>query len=109
MRAAMIEQFLFGCLRPRFQYDKRFADFAPFRIRHADDRTHVNCRMLIQHLFDFDRIHIFAAAEEHVLLAIHDEKIPFLIVLGEVTGMKPTVLVHNRRARFGIIEIAGRV
>ncbi len=65
--------------------------------------------MLVQNLFDLDRVHVLAAAEEHVLLAVDDEKVPLVVVLCQIAGVEPAICVHCRRARLRVVEIAGAV
>ena len=45
----------------------------PVGVRHADDGALRHRRVLVERLFDFDRIGVFAARDEHVFDAIHDD------------------------------------
>ena len=47
--------------------------------------------MLRQRIFDFGRIDVFAAADDHVLQTIGDEDEAVLVHVGTVTGMHPAV------------------
>ena len=47
--------------------------------------------MLVEHLLDLARVHVVAAADDHVLLAVDDEEEAVLVDLAEVAGVEPAV------------------
>src|ERR1700722_17537618 len=48
--------------------------FAERLVRHADDRGLGDRGVLVQHLLDLPRVDVVTAADDHVLLAVHDEE-----------------------------------
>ena len=60
-------------------------------VRNGDDRAFQDGGMVIKHALNFRRGHVFAAAQNHVLGAIDNENVTFLIDCGQVAGVKPAV------------------
>ncbi len=48
--------------------------------------------MFLDDLFDVGRIDVEPACDDHVLLAVHDVKVPVLVHFGNVAGIEPAVL-----------------
>ena len=63
-------------------------------------------RVLIQNFLDLSGIHILAAADEHILLAVNDIEITFVIVIGDIASMKVSALINSLCGCLWIIEIA---
>ena len=61
--------------------------------------------MLSQCIFDFGRIDVFAAADDHVLQSIGDEDESVLVHIGAVTGMHPAVL-EGGCGLLGLVPVA---
>ena len=71
--------------------DEGLDDLAPFDRRHADDGAFVDRRMTHQHGFDFRGRDIFAAADDHVVLAAGEEDVAVVVEPSEVAGRAPSV------------------
>src|SRR5437588_3112413 len=73
-------------------------------MRNADRRGCGDRGMLIEHFVDFAWINIFAAANNHVALAVDDEKESILVAITNIAGMKPAV-AKGLLSSFGTLEI----
>ena len=62
--------------------------------------------MLVEDLFDLARIHVVAAADDQLLLAIDDEEVAVLVDSRHVAGVEPAVGVDRLRGRVGPVPVA---
>ena len=63
--------------------------------------------MLVQRILNFYRVDIFAAGDEHILFAVADVEVPLLVILHDVAGVEPALVVNDGRRGFGIVPVAG--
>jgi hypothetical protein len=75
-----------ACVDPRagFRFNQRTDSFAPFA-------RHRHVWMSGEHIFDITRINIEPAAHDHVLVAIKDVEVSFLIGTGDIARVKPAI------------------
>ena len=81
--------------------------FAILVVGHADNSAFVNIFMLVERCFNFGRIDVLAAGDDHVLLAIKQEHETVLVHLPDIAGMKPAI-PKGGRIFFGSVQIADR-
>ena len=62
--------------------------------------------MLVEDLLDLARVHVVAAADDQVLLAIDDEEVPVLVGLGDVAGLEPPLAVDRLGRRVRSVPVA---
>ena len=62
---------------------------------HGDDRGLADGLVLVEDLLDLARVHVVAAADDQLLLAVDDEEVAVLVDLGHVAGLEPAVLVDG--------------
>src|SRR5690348_12157858 len=62
---------------------------AEMLIRDSDDGGFGYGWMLVDDLFDLARVHVESAADDHVLLPVHDVEIAVLVDSGQVAGLEP--------------------
>src|SRR5260221_9780064 len=74
--------------------DDRLDRFPPALIRNSDDGDGGDPRMGRQDVFDLCGVDILAAADNHVLGAIHDIVKPVRIAAGQVAAPVPALLQH---------------
>src|SRR5579872_7486103 len=60
-------------------------------VRHADHGGLGDRGMLVEHLLDLARVDVVAAADDQVLLAVHDVEVAVLVDPGQVAGVEPAV------------------
>src|SRR5690606_19982580 len=75
----------------RLEHDDRADAFAPLRIGHADHRAFGYGVVLQQRVFDFPRINVFAAGNDHVFLAVDQMQHAVLVEHAHVAGVDPAV------------------
>src|SRR6185503_8165079 len=63
----------------RSQGHCRNNNLAPFRIRRSDHGCHAHGGMLVEDFLDVVREYVLSSADDHVLLAIDDVEITFLV------------------------------
>src|SRR5215813_12292101 len=78
-------------MRTRLRYYECADGFAPFGIRDADYASHCHVRMNGKRIFDIAGIDIKPATHYHVLLAIKDVEVSFLIGASDIARVKPTI------------------
>src|ERR1043166_2771183 len=61
--------------------------------------------MLIKNFVDFARVNVFAAANDHVALAIDNKEEAIFVAIANVAGMKPAIAKRDGSC-FGIAVIA---
>ena len=61
------------------------------RIGPAHDRCFLHARKLVEDLLDLARIDVDAVDQQHVLFAVGDEVIAFVIAVADVAGQEPAV------------------
>src|SRR5215216_349210 len=61
----------------------------------ADDGGLGDRGVLVEDLFDLARVHVVAAADDHLLLAVDDEEVAVLVDLAHVAGAEPAILVED--------------
>ena len=67
------------------------ADFAPLLVGDADDGGFGHGGKLVQHALDFGRIDVLAAGNVHVLPAVDDVVVAFLVDARSVSRVQPAV------------------
>ena len=77
----------------------------PHRMRDSEYRHFLHGGVPIEHLFDLAACDVLATGLDHVLLAVHDMQEPELVVVAEVSGMKPPAAERFSGARW-IVEVA---
>src|SRR6478736_5085551 len=70
--AAVLDELVLAGRAGRPQHDAGLDRLPPAAVRHADDGRLQHRRMRQQRLLDFARIDVFAARDDHVLLAVDD-------------------------------------
>src|SRR6185437_4324112 len=88
-----------------FRYDDGLHRFAPFFVRHANHGYVGNIGMAIDRAFDFRRIDVFRASDDHVFHAVVNVDIAVFIQIARIAGAKPAVLVDGLRRGFRQIPI----
>ena len=73
----------------RAQHHEAERRLAPFIVRDADDATVEHRGVLLEYRLDVGGKDVLAAGEDHVLLAVDDEKIAILVEPAEVAGAQP--------------------
>src|SRR4030042_1067643 len=63
----------------------------PFFIRNTNDSHLGNCRMLIENLLYLPGINILSSGNDHVLFSVNDVDITSLIIVSQITCMKPSI------------------
>jgi hypothetical protein len=72
-------------------------------VRHPENRDLAHGGVLVEDLFDLARVHVVAAADDQILLAINDE-VPVLVDLADVTGLEPPGAVDRLRRRLRAVQ-----
>ncbi len=85
--------------------DHRLDQFAPLLVRNADDGGAFDRRVLVKDVLDLPGEDVEAAADNHVLGAVHNVEVSLLVELAHVSGPQPAVPERLRRL-FGLLEIA---
>ena len=85
--------------------DERLDLLAVALVRHADDRGQRDRLVGDQHLLDLARVHVEAAADDHVLGAVDDVVEAVLVAAGQVAGAEPAV-AHHLGGRLGPVVVA---
>src|SRR5437868_728119 len=60
---------------PRLENHAGLYDFAPLWIRYSENRHFTNCRMRVNHGFDFAGVNVFPAGDDHVLQTIENVEV----------------------------------
>ncbi len=71
--------------------DDRRHGLTPRPVRHADHRHLGHRRMLGEHRFDLDRVHVLASRDDHVLHPVGDEQVALPVDVPGVAGAQETV------------------
>src|SRR4051795_1386472 len=66
-------------------------DFTPSLVRYTNDGSLGDGFMLVQHVFHLRRIYVLATRDVHILPAIDDEVVAFLVDHGGIARMQPAV------------------
>ena len=83
---------LFECQRRfRFQGDYSHHGFAIIWMRDSDHSTVKDAGVRLDCVFDFDTVHIHAAGDDQIFLAIYQGDIPFLVNRRQVTCQEPAI------------------
>ncbi len=90
--AEAVERFLIGCCAG-FEDHGSSDDLPPFRIRHTNHHRIEHVWVLSEHLLDFDRVDVLAAADDQVTAALDDEEIAILVQIADVARVKLAVCV----------------
>ena len=85
--------------------DVGFDFLAHFFVWHTDHGHHRNHWMRHQHFFQLTRIHVVAAAQNHILDPIHNRQIAFVVKDADVAGVEPAVS-HGFGGRIGAFIVA---
>ncbi len=91
MLSAEFQNIFFINRRAKFRDDIGFGNFTANRVFDADDACVFDARMLRQHVFDFFRIHVFAADNNHIFLPVSDKHKAVVIHVTEVAGQEPAL------------------
>src|SRR5690349_1223718 len=94
---AKLEQLLVAQLRVRLLHNQCLWNLAPFVAGHRNHNSFVNRWVRGQHLFDFERRDVLAAADDDVLLPIDDQHVVVGIDRREIAGMEPSAFHRGRR------------
>src|SRR5258708_6780500 len=84
-------QYLRLCRGARCERDGRPALLAELVGGQADDGRLGDRGMLVQDLLDLARVDVVAAADDHLLLAVHDEEVAIGVHPRQVTSPEPAV------------------
>src|SRR3954463_8039003 len=76
------------------QLDERAGHLAPFGIRLGDHGCEQHCRMLVEHVLDFDRGDVLATGDDDVLGTVLDDDVAVLVEHAEVAGVKPAAFEY---------------
>src|SRR5512138_2848800 len=98
--------FLFARGRTRLEAKPRADLFAILLVGHADDLHFLHDRMRVEKLFDFARIDILAAANDHVLQTSHDIDVAVLIHDRKIAGAHPPVRVYRLTRSHFVVPVA---
>ena len=88
------------------QYNEGMSHFAHAFVGLADNGNLSNCRMVHEFVFNFCRIRIEAADDEHVFESIGDCNVAPLVHDADVTSMEPPVGINCLRCCFGIGKVS---
>src|SRR5690606_13366468 len=78
-------------------------------VRDTDDGALVYRRMAVEDGFNLGWIDVLAARNKHVLLAVLDVEVPFLIHYCQISRMEPALVVDGFDGGLRVIVIARRV
>src|SRR6188768_871648 len=101
---AVLEELFFGQRYAGIEDDERDEHLAQARIPLADGRGLADLRVLEQHLVDLARVHVEAADDDHVLLAVDEEDETLFVDVADVARVHPAVAIRARRL-LGLIAI----
>ena len=73
------------------EFDHRLHRLAPLLVGDADDGAVAHRRVGPDHLLDFARVDVEAAADDHVLLAVGDVEVAVGVEVADVAGVQPAV------------------
>ena len=88
------------------QYNEGMSHFAHAFVGLADNGNLSNRRMIHEFVFNFCRIRIEAADDEHVFESIGDCNVAPLVHDANVAGMEPPISINCLRCCFGIGEVS---
>src|SRR6201990_1327144 len=75
----------------RFQHNISHYELAPFWIRYPKDCYFANRRMGVDDGFDFSRVNIFSAGDDHVLQAIPNVEVSVCVLIPNVARSEEAV------------------
>src|SRR5207245_8329983 len=87
----------------------RLDRFAPLVVGHADNGNLGDIGMIADRAFDFGRVDVFAARDDHVLDTVVDIEIAVPVHVAGVAGAQPTLAVEGFRGGFRQIPVADHV
>src|SRR4029077_11984989 len=87
----VVAQLLGGDDGPRLEGHRRPDLLAEGRMRQADHGGLGDGGVVVQRLLDLPRVDVVAAADDQVLLPVHDVEVAVLVHPGQVTGVEPAV------------------
>src|SRR5580692_5276781 len=88
------------------QLHERSNFFPKHFIGNSKDLDFADARARIEEFFDFARVNVFAAPDDHVFRAADDFAIAVTIHDGKVVGVQPPVLVDGRLSGLLIVVVA---
>ncbi len=91
---------------PRMQLDPGDDLLAVLAVRHADHLHIGHRRVGEQELLDLARIHVLAAADDHVLVAPDDLHVALVVHGRQVAGVHPARAVDGLAGRFRVVPVA---
>src|SRR5262249_52189151 len=90
-RVAIVDDLLLGGRLAVPQHYVYLDRLAPAWVGHADGDDFAHFGMLEQRLLDIARIHVHAAADDHVLLAVDDAEVAVSVLAGDVARIQPAI------------------
>ena len=103
--AAESDQIVFGQALSGAGHNQGFRRFAPLLMGDADHRAFQYGGMLVEGILDFRRTHVFAAGDDHILLAVDDMDRTGLVPDRQVAGVEEAV-VDGGLGGFGLVVVA---
>src|SRR3984893_9346903 len=79
------------------QHDHGMHAFTPALVGYADDRAHLDLGQLRDHVLDFCRVDVLAAADDHVLDTVDDVDVAVGVHATSIAGMHPSAFERRRR------------
>ena len=89
--STVIDNFILGHVNAGSFDDNGHTHFAPFFIRDADNTGVGHGRVTHEHVFDFGRVYVFAAADVHIFPPVDQVQVAFFIKVPHVAGMQPAI------------------
>jgi hypothetical protein len=90
-----LAQLILGDLGTGLKRDRRPDLFAKLWVRDPDHRGLPHGGVLVEHFLDLARIHVVAATDDQLLLAIDDEEVSIFVDAFDVTAVEPAVVVDR--------------
>ncbi len=108
-RAAVVPQLLgqLGGRRRALPDDDDGVDgLPPALVRQPEDRGFEHGRVLVERVLDLDRVHVLAAAHDHVLGPVDEEQVALVVQVAEVARPVPA-LVQGLGGGLRVLPVAG--
>ena len=86
--------------------EKRDPNLAPRCMRNADHRSIADLRVFEKFSLDLSRIHIDAAADEHVFRPAGNVEKAFVIAPRQVSGVEPALFVKRSGGRIRVVPVS---
>src|ERR1700738_1592618 len=79
------------------QHDDGMHAFTPALVGYADDPAHLHLAQLRDHVLDFCRVDVLAAADDHVLDTVDHVEVAVGVHTTTIAGMHPSAFERRRR------------